>query len=348
MYRNFPRMNVVVVFFPKQGLLHEMGTEHLESPKRLQVLYEALEEHQKELKIKFKKSEPVSKEDLMTIHTHNLVALIENSSKVERTYLTPDTITNSDTWKASLAAAGAAKEAVREAYKKKTTTVALVRPPGHHATSDVAMGFCFFNNIALAAELFLEDLSKKHRVLILDIDQHHGNGTQDIFYNRQDVLYMSLHCNPKYSFPGTGEPLELGKGKGLGYSINIPLPFETDDDSYMNAFDQIVLPIAKFYDPEIILISMGFDALLGDPYGELGLTPNGFFRIGSRIAQLKKGCKNRVACILEGGYKYEDLGEAIYMFLKGLDQKGKVEDVREEDSRDIERLKAIFRNYWEI
>ncbi len=338
---------MVVVFYPKQGLLHEMGSEHLESPRRLQILYDALVEHKKELKVEFKQSDPISKEDLMRIHTQNLVNLIESTSGGSRTYLTPDTITNSETWKSSLAAAGAANEAVIYSYKKKTTTVALVRPPGHHATSDVAMGFCFFNNIALAAEIFLREHSRKKRVLILDIDQHHGNGTQDIFYNRQDVLYISLHCNPKFSFPGTGDVLELGKGKGLGYSVNIPLAFETNDREYLRALDQIVVPIVEQYEPEIILVSMGFDALLGDPYGELGLTVSGFREIGRRIAHMKKKCKNRVACILEGGYKYSELGKALIAFLEGVEDKSGFEPMRGSD-RDLDRIKSVIRNYWEI
>ncbi len=196
------------------------------------------------------------------------------------------------------------------------TAFAAVRPPGHHAERSNAMGFCFFNNVAVAAEHLL----RRHgleRLAIVDFDVHHGNGTQHLFEDRGDVLFVSLHQAPFY--PGTGAAAETGTGAGLGATLNLPLPAGTGDDVYLQAFDQRVVSALERFEPQLLLISAGFDAWRDDPLGGMEVTAEGYRQWGERLAAVATElCSGRSLSLLEGGYDLERLGELVESYLKGL------------------------------
>ena len=193
---------------------------------------------------------------------------------------------------------------------------AAVRPPGHHAETNTAMGFCFFNNVAVAAE----HLRRRHgasRVAIFDFDVHHGNGTQHLFEERSDVFYASTHQYPFY--PGTGAADEIGVGDGMGATLNLPLPAGTDDEGYAAAIEGRVLPELRRFAPDILLLSAGFDAWKRDPLGGMAVTENGFERWGEWLRQLAgEVCGGRILAVMEGGYDLESLPLLVEAHLGGL------------------------------
>ncbi|MEA2681765.1 MAG: hypothetical protein QOK05_93 [Chloroflexota bacterium] len=187
------------------------------------------------------------------------------------------------------------------------TAFSFCRPPGHHATRRQAMGFCFFNNVAVAAQSAV-DLGLD-RVAIVDFDVHHGNGTQDIFYDRSDVLYVSTHQWPLY--PGTGSIDERGAGRGEGFTVNLPLPAGTGDDEYTRVFDDMVIPVLDSFEPQLLLVSAGFDAHGADPLAGMEVTTAGFVALARRLLDAAdRLCDGRSAWMLEGGYDLEALGDS--------------------------------------
>lgn len=220
-----------------------------------------------------------------------------------------DTVVNRESFDVALLAVGGVAEATKlVAAEKFHNAFALVRPPGHHAGPYYAYGFCLFNNIAVAAKCLLQRLNYD-RILILDLDAHHGNGTQEIFYETDNVLYISLHQDPR-GFPGTGFVDEIGEGKGLGYTVNIPFPFRIDDEIYLEAMDRIVTPIARQYEPQFILVSVGFDGHHADPIGGLSLSTRGYIEAFSKTLDLASQlCRGKLVASLEGGYNLKYLGK---------------------------------------
>jgi len=237
-------------------------------------------------------------------------------------HIDPDTVVSAGSWEAALRAAGGVVEAVEQvATDRLDSAFCVVRPPGHHATPDRAMGFCVFNNVAIAAEWLLAN-QHAQRVAILDYDVHHGNGTQDAFYSRADVLYVSTHQYPFY--PGTGFWRETGAGPGEGYTINLSLPSGSGDDVYSAALDQIIAPAVRRYAPNFILVSLGFDAFWADPLASLRLSIGGAYtpllRSARELAASLAG--GRLVVALEGGYNLDALAhaaEAICHVLLGED-----------------------------
>jgi acetoin utilization deacetylase AcuC-like enzyme len=233
----------------------------------------------------------------------------------------------------------------------------MVRPPGHHAGPSSARGFCFFNNIAILAEQ-LHQGNNFSRILILDCDCHHGNGTQEIFYDKKYVLYISFHQDGRTLYPGTGFQDEVGVGEGEGYTVNVPLPPLTGHESYLKAVREIAVPIAEQYKPQIVLVSNGFDAHHLDPISSLQLTAETYREIMKTALELANNlCDGKLVVTLEGGYSLEALPRCILGVLSELTGvKMEISDPRpnsdERVTSYIEKLirdvKRIQSNYWEI
>lgn len=242
---------------------------------------------------------------LTAIHTPNYLKRLEATSN-QGAHLDMDTYTTPASWEISRKTAGGAL-AVAEAVWRQLSRrgLALTRPPGHHATSSQGMGFCLLNNVALAAEHLLhgdlQNIQNAKQLAIIDIDLHHGNGTQDIFWERKDVLYISTHQSPLY--PGTGQYTETGSGDGAGFTLNIPLPPGTGDQGFNTVMTDIILPILDRTKPEMLLVSVGFDPHWRDPLGHLMLTANGYTGLIRHMVEwVDRNAGGRIALFLEGGY----------------------------------------------
>lgn len=334
---------------------HDMGIYHPESPERLQVIEREINKATfKEPLIEIPPRSALTK-DLQRVHSLSYIHQISSTSG-KNVRLDPDTSTSPKSYDAALMAAGGVMEAVDWVLDKKVDQVfALVRPPGHHAEDDRAMGFCLFNNIAIAAKYAIE-VKKVKRILIVDWDLHHGNGTQHSFYSNPRVLYFSTHQYPYY--PGTGSLQEIGEGEGEGYTVNIPLSTGKGDEEYANLFRHILIPIAKSFRPELILVSAGFDIHEGDPLGGMNVTDTGFARLAHLILSLaNKTCGGRLVFTLEGGYNVEGEAKAVVNILHTL-QGDLPFDPKERERREdqaikkilptIERVKSIYKSYWPV
>jgi len=281
-------------------LAHDPGFGHPERAARLQAIHDSLDA-QPVLGTTSRHPRRAARNELLAVHDEAHVRRIEATAGRVAVQLDPDTATSALSHEAALVSAGATLEATEAVTSGASSgAFALVRPPGHHALSDRAMGFCLFNNVALAAEHAIRELGCR-RVLVVDPDVHHGNGTQEIFWRRRDVLYISSHRYPFY--PGTGDLDETGEGEGAGHTVNLPLPEATNDADFLHAWQRVVDPIVSSYEPDLILVSAGFDTWHQDPMGGFLVTDAGFrafFGLVKRWADAH--CPGRVACTLEGGY----------------------------------------------
>src|SRR5260370_9602748 len=292
------------VFFDPLFLQHVAGETHPESPERLRKIMEVLENSPLP-DVDYRKAREGAEGEEARAHSERLLrqrkALPGKSAQLD-----PDTAMSPGSYAAGVRAAGSAVAAVEEVMSGKTHTgFGLLRPPGHHGEPSRAMGFCLFNNVAIAAQAALRQGAE--RVLVLDWDVHHGNGTQACFYGRRDVLYQSVHQYPFY--PGTGASEELGTADGEGYTVNCPFPAGQTNADYGAAFHDLFLPVGLAFRPDLILVSAGFDAHRADPIGEMRVTDRGFAAMSPAAAQLPgDNSGGRFALLLEGGYCLEALG----------------------------------------
>jgi len=261
--------------------------------------------------------------ELALVHDSSYIALVRRELANVRGYKelsTGDTLVSADSLDAALAAAGGVLNAV-DAVMTGTVKNAFcaVRPPGHHAGPTRGMGFCIFNNVAIAAR-YLQKTYGVQRVLIVDQDYHHGNGTQDTFYEDGSVFYFSTHHYGAY--PGTGAASETGRGKGAGHILNVPLPPGAGDAQFLQAFETQLVPAARAFKPDFILISAGFDAMRNDTLGVFDLTPQGFAAIARVVVNLAdQMCQGRLVSVLEGGYQLDGLADSVAAHVRVLQGK---------------------------
>jgi len=295
-------------------------SEHPERPERLRVIMQRLEETGLLDEMLRMPVRAATVEELAALHDPSYVDEVRLLSESGGGDIDLDTRATEGTWDAACAAVGVCIDSARAVYDRDLdNAICLVRPPGHHARPSTGMGFCFFNNVALAAEALIQD--GHERVAIIDFDGHHGNGTQEMFYHRGDVLYVSLHQSPL--FPGTGTEDEVGVDEGMGLNVNLPVPRYAQDIHYLRAFDELILPLLAAYEPEMILVSAGFDAHFRDTLVQLGLTARGFFLMTvGLLTAARELCDGRLMMALEGGYDLQvGLPESVDATVRALMRK---------------------------
>ena len=293
-------------------LNHNTGQGHPENADRVSVVIENLKK--KEKNFIWKKPKKFDSKYLKITHNPNYVNEVEKSfPKKGLFFLDGDTIISPGSKEASSDAVGSIITAIDGVQKKEfKNAFCAVRPPGHHAEKNKAMGFCIYNNVAVGAYYLIEKYKLK-RIAIIDFDVHHGNGTQDIFYNNEKVLYISTHQYPYY--PGSGANNEKGKHNNV---LNIPLPAGTNSEEYLNAYEHVLKKLKQFK-PEFVLFSAGFDAHKNDPLAQLQLKSKDFYDLTKRTLELvKSSCKGNVVSILEGGYDLKALLESTEMHINAL------------------------------
>jgi acetoin utilization deacetylase AcuC-like enzyme len=334
------------------------GTEftHPETPQRLLPIYEMLENPDMAWKFIGIDARAATREELERVHLPCYIDTIAATAGQKMFMLDPDTVATAETYEVARLAAGGTMNAIDSVVCGEVDNAfALVRPPGHHAQPGTAAGFCIFNNIAIGARHAIAR-HKLERILIVDWDLHHGNGTQEIFYEDPKVLYFSTHQSPGY--PGTGALTEMGKGSGFGYTINVPLSPGADDAFYLRVFRDILSPVTRAFRPEIILVSAGFDPYIGDPLGEMRVTPEGFACLTRVLLNLaEECCGGRLMAVLEGGYHIQGLTKSIRAVLQELLGETRAPEpalcrladgADERAERLIGRVRAQLEDYWPV
>ncbi|HTW11192.1 MAG TPA: histone deacetylase [Solirubrobacteraceae bacterium] len=297
------------------SLLHDTGT-HPENVQRMLTIIAELERHDY---VGYERvtSPEVGRDLLERVHTPAHIDRIARICQQGGGELDQDTVISPASYTAALHAAGGAVELVRRllAGGPGQTGFSVHRPPGHHAVPDRAMGFCLFNNIAVAARYAL-DHHGLERVLILDWDVHHGNGTSDAFWETDQVLFVSIHEWPLY--PGTGRASEIGGGRGQGFTVNLPVPAGTGDEAYVSLIRDLVVPLARAYRPQLILVSAGFDAHLEDPLAACALSDGGFAAMAALMRDAAAELRVPIGCVLEGGYAVHALARSLVATMEAL------------------------------
>ncbi|MFW9890618.1 MAG: histone deacetylase [Candidatus Thorarchaeota archaeon] len=300
---------------------HEILPGHPESPDRLRSAMSSFTAAGllDDPNVILLKPQKASLNKIHPIHDELYIEGIREKSERGGGFYTNDTAVNAHTYDAALLAAGGGIETVERIMQGDSNNAfVLCRPPGHHAEYRRAFGFCFINNIAVAAEHLLKN-SDVQRILIVDYDAHHGNGTQRTFYSSNNVLYVGLHQDGRTLFPGSGFPDEIGEGDGKGYTVNLAMYPGTGDASYDLICDRVLGPLFESYEPEFLLVSVGYDGHFRDPLTSLGLTTSGFAMLNSRLNELAKSYTDgKIACFLEGGYNLDVMGMCSLNLLQEL------------------------------
>jgi acetoin utilization deacetylase AcuC-like enzyme len=301
-------MTTAIVYNPLQAAHDEPS--FVECAARMDAILAALDASGLRTDLLELAAQPASEAQMLAVHQRRLLEVVRAAASRGPHWLTPDTYIRPGSWDAARMAAGAAVAAVDAVWSGQAANAfALIRPPGHHATPSQPMGFCLLNNIAIAARHALDVLGAE-RVAIVDFDVHHGNGTQDCFYDDGRVFFCSTHAWPFY--PNTGAADEMGAEDGYGTTLNLPLPYGTGDTGFQLLYDQVVLPALRRFAPQLILVSAGYDAHWDDPLGPLSLSIDGYAALTQRLVQLAgEICDGKIVLVLEGGYSLTALAGGV-------------------------------------
>jgi acetoin utilization deacetylase AcuC-like enzyme len=330
-------------------LEHSTG-DHVENPRRLTTAISYLEETGVKQKLTCLPPRPASIEELESVHASEYISYLKSRAEKGGGWLDTDTVVCPGSYRAALYAAGGVATAIEAVLNGEVANAfALVRPPGHHALREGAMGFCLFNNVAVGARFALNSFGLR-RVLIVDFDVHHGNGTQDAFYADPEVLYFSTHQYPFY--PGTGWLDEVGTGKGEGTTVNFPMAAGWGDEEYSRAFNEVLVPVARRYEPQLILVSAGFDAHWADHLAMMKASVAGFAQAAMVLRDLAAElCQGRLVFTLEGGYNLRVIASSVKALFDVLAGGSDIDDplggavARKPDGFDahIARIKRVHR-----
>jgi acetoin utilization deacetylase AcuC-like enzyme len=329
---------------------HQAPSEHPERPERLNAARAGLARAHLGMAESRLEARDATDAELERVHAPRYLERLGQVAG-SRGYLDPDTYYSPRSVSAARRAAGGAL-AVVDALRNGSArfALALVRPPGHHARPDAAMGFCLLNNVAVAAAHARANGAA--RVAVIDWDVHHGNGTQEMFYDDPSVLYVSLHQFPFY--PGTGAAAEVGEGEGRGFTLNVPLSAGAGDEVYLAAFERLVSPILEQFDPELTLVSAGFDAHQRDPLASMALSDQAYGEMTRRIAAaMPQGAAGRLGFVLEGGYDLRALSDSVAATLTALEEgpsttPGTRAALSERHEADLARVESEQKQFWRL
>jgi acetoin utilization deacetylase AcuC-like enzyme len=312
---------VTALYYDDRFLEHQTGLGHPERPERLRRAWGQIKAAGLDRCCDVVRTEPAELDTILQAHAREQVELAEQECRAGGGYLDGDTPVSARSFEAARLAVGCVVDAVdRVITGRANNAFGLVRPPGHHATPNRSMGFCLFNSVALAAHHALR-VHKLDRILVVDWDVHHGNGTQDIFYEDARVMFFSAHRYPFY--PGTGSAAETGHGPGLGYTLNLPVAYGTKPAEYCQRFASALELSANRIRPQLVLLSAGFDAHRRDPIGSLDLEIEDFAVLGELvIAVAKSWCSGRLVSVLEGGYNLSVLADCVEQHVRQLASAG--------------------------
>jgi acetoin utilization deacetylase AcuC-like enzyme len=327
---------------------HEVPPGHPERPERIEALLDLMRRYRREGIVPVA-PRAATVEEISSNHDRRYVERVRATAGQPFVVFDGDTTAYAASYETALLAAGGLLELIdRVMTGEADNGFAMVRPPGHHAESDRAMGFCFFNNAAVGAR-YLRTKHKLERILVVDWDVHHGNGTQRSFYADKHVLYLSLHQYPHY--PGTGAANEAGVGDGLGYTVNVPFPGGYGDDEYAAAFRRIVEPIGRQFAPQFVLVSAGFDAHRRDPLSQMRVSTEGYAAMTRSVLDIaREAAGGKCVAVLEGGYDLEALAESVSAVLDALGGKD-LDAPRPQGSGAetvLDAVTRVHRRFWKL
>jgi acetoin utilization deacetylase AcuC-like enzyme len=330
-------------------LEHITDDYHPENPGRLKSIYSMLNKMDNQ-GISYISPRMATHDEIALIHEPSYIESIAATMGKAQRRLDPDTVTSPMTYEASRMAVGGVLNLADKLMDAEISSgFALVRPPGHHAEHNRAMGFCIFNNIAIAAR-YLEKKYNLKRVIIVDFDLHHGNGTQHSFYKDSGVLYFSTHQYPYY--PGTGYYDEVGDGEGKGYTVNVPLSYGMNDADYIYVYNNLLIPLTNLYKPQAVLVSAGFDTHYNDPLGGMGVTETGYAMMTRILLDIaKKHSDGKTLFVLEGGYDATGLTnsvKAVIMEMRGTPLYSTDKHGNPSDGiiQTVGKVKEALKPYW--
>lgn len=343
---------VAIVYHPDY-LIHTQG-QHPERKERLEHILVALKENNLLSDVEIHEPEPASIDDLTLIHDADYIAAVEEACLARRSYLDMDTYIVPESYRIALLSAGGALAGLSMVMNKKPLKVfVLNRPPGHHAEFDKAMGFCLFNNVAIAAAKAVSEYGLQ-RIAIVDWDVHHGNGTQHSFEKDEKILFISIHQSPAY--PGSGGIDETGSGSGEGYTVNLPLPGGCGDPEYDLCFKEIIMPILDQYEPELIIVSAGQDAYHLDPLAGMALTYNGYYNMATQLADAAdRWAEGKLLLCLEGGYHLQGQAGAVLQVINAIGkfnlpitENSPLYEVGQSFRVHLDEIIKVQRRFWQL